>query len=50
VGQLLALFVILIVMGYWRRSPNFMRQANIANIVMVFLGLRRLARKTKNAN
>lgn len=39
VGQLLALFVILIVMGYWRRSPNFMRQATVANIIMVFLGL-----------
>jgi hypothetical protein len=39
VGQLLALFVILIVMGYWRRSTNFMRQGNIANIVMVVLGI-----------
>lgn len=38
VGQLLALFVILIVMGYWRRSPNFMHQASVANIIMVFLG------------
>ena len=39
VGQLLALFVILIVMGYWRRSPNFMRQASVANIIMAGLGL-----------
>jgi hypothetical protein len=39
VGQLLALFVILIVMGYWRARPNFMRQASVANIVMVFLGV-----------
>lgn len=39
VGQLMALFVILIVMGYWRKSPNFMRQASVANIVMVFLGV-----------
>ncbi|SNT36278.1 HupE/UreJ family protein [Antarctobacter heliothermus] len=39
VGQLLALFVILIVMGYWRRSLNFMRQASVANIIMVGLGL-----------
>jgi hypothetical protein len=39
VGQLLALFVILIVMGYWRRSPNFMGQASVANIIMVGLGL-----------
>lgn len=39
VGQLLALAVILIVMGYWRRSPNFMRQAAIANVVMMGLGI-----------
>ena len=39
VGQLLALFVILIVMGYWRRSPNFMRQASVANSIMVGLGV-----------
>ena len=39
VGQLLALFVILIVMGYWRRSPNFMNQATYANWIMVSLGI-----------
>ena len=39
VGQLLALSVILIVMGYWRRSSNFMRQATVANIIMAFLGV-----------
>jgi len=39
VGQLLALFVILIVMGYWRRSPNFMQQATYANWIMVALGI-----------
>src|SRR6056300_1201485 len=39
VGQLLALFVILIVMGYWRRSPNFMKQATYANWIMVGLGI-----------
>ena len=39
VGQLLALFVILIVMGYWRRSPNFMTQATYANWIMVALGI-----------
>ncbi len=39
VGQLLALFVILIVMGYWRRSPNFMQQATFANWIMVGLGI-----------
>lgn len=39
VGQLLALFVILIVMGYWRRSPTFMQQATYANWIMVGLGI-----------
>jgi len=39
VGQLLALFVILIVMGYWRRSPNFLSQATYANWIMVALGI-----------
>ncbi len=39
VGQLLALFVILIVMGYWRRSSNFMQQAIFANWIMVVLGI-----------
>ena len=39
VGQLLALAVILIVMGYWRRSANFMRQATVANVVMMGLGI-----------
>ncbi|MEX0284577.1 MAG: HupE/UreJ family protein [Paracoccaceae bacterium] len=38
-GQLTALFVILIVMGYWRHNPNFMRQATYANVVMVGLGI-----------
>jgi hypothetical protein len=39
IGQLLALAVILIVMGYWRRSPNFVRQATVANIIMIVLGV-----------
>ncbi|MDO9641291.1 MAG: HupE/UreJ family protein [Pseudotabrizicola sp.] len=39
VGQILALAVILIVMGYWRRSPNFMRQATTANLIMMVLGV-----------
>ena len=26
-------------MGYWRRSPNFMRQATVANIIMIVLGV-----------
>ncbi|WP_253279945.1 HupE/UreJ family protein [Phaeobacter sp. 11ANDIMAR09] len=38
IGQVLALGVILIVMGYWRRSPAFLRQAYIANVVMMTLG------------
>jgi hypothetical protein len=39
VGQILALFVILIVMGYWRRSPKFMQHATYANWIMVVLGV-----------
>lgn len=39
IGQLLALAVILIVMGVWRRQPNFIRQATVANVVMIGLGL-----------
>lgn len=38
IGQILALFMILIGMGYWRRSPAFMRQAYTANVVMMTLG------------
>ncbi|MGR3624036.1 HupE/UreJ family protein [Pseudophaeobacter sp.] len=38
IGQVLALGVILIVMGYWRRSSAFWRQAYIANVVMMTLG------------
>jgi hypothetical protein len=37
-GQIMALAVILIVMGYWRRSPSFFRQAYTANVVMMTLG------------
>lgn len=37
-GQIMALAVILIVMGYWRRSPAFLRQAYTANVVMMSLG------------
>lgn len=39
VGQILALFTILIVMGYWRRSERFMSQAVVANVIMVGLGI-----------
>lgn len=38
VGQLLALAVILIVMGFWRRTAGFWRQAYTANVVMMSLG------------
>lgn len=38
IGQLLALAVILIVMGYWRKTAGFFRQAYSANVVMMFLG------------
>ncbi|MCV6588896.1 MAG: HupE/UreJ family protein [Marinobacterium sp.] len=37
-GQLLALSLILIVMGYWRHTHGFMRQACAANVVMMSLG------------
>jgi len=37
-GQILALALILIVMGYWRKSSNFFRQAYTANVVMMSLG------------
>lgn len=37
-GQLLALGVILIVMGYWRKSPNFFRQAYSVNVIMMSMG------------
>jgi hypothetical protein len=38
IGQILALAVILIVMGYWRKSQGFFRQAYTANVVMMSLG------------
>jgi hypothetical protein len=38
VGQLLALGAILIVMGFWRRSPSFLRHAYTANVVMMTAG------------
>lgn len=38
IGQILALAVILIVMGFWRKSPAFFRQAYTANVVMMSLG------------
>lgn len=38
IGQIMAFAVILIVMGYWRRSPAFLRQAYTANVIMMTLG------------
>jgi len=37
-GQLLALAAILIAMGYWRRSPSFLRHAYTANVAMMAAG------------
>ena len=38
VGQLLALGAILIVMGYWRRTPSFLKHAYTANVAMMTAG------------
>lgn len=38
IGQILALAVILIVMGYWRKTIGFFRHAYTANVVMMSLG------------
>lgn len=38
IGQILALAVILIAMGWWRRSPRFLTQAYTANVVMMSMG------------
>ena len=38
IGQILALAVILIIMGFWRRSSRFMRQAYSATVIMMSLG------------
>lgn len=38
IGQLLALSAILIVMGFWRRTPGFWRHAYSANAVMMCFG------------
>ena len=38
IGQLLALSAILIVMGFWRRTPSFMRHAFAANVVLMTAG------------
>jgi hypothetical protein len=38
IGQLLALFGILILMGFWRRTDDFFRHAYTANVVMMSAG------------
>ncbi len=38
IGQILALAVILIVMGYWRKTSKFFSQAYTANVVIMSLG------------
>ncbi len=38
IGQILALTVILIVMGFWRKTPVFFQQAYTANVVVMSLG------------
>ena len=38
IGQLLALFTILILMGYWRKQSNFFKQAYTANVAMMSAG------------
>lgn len=37
-GQLLALWAALIVMGFWRRTPGFLRHAYTANVLMMTAG------------
>lgn len=38
VGQLIALFAILLVMNHWRRTASFARQAYAVNVVMMTIG------------
>ena len=38
IGQLLALGAILIVVGFWRRTPSFMRHAFAANVLLMTAG------------
>ena len=38
IGQILALAMILIVMGFWRRSEYFMRQSYSVNVIIMSLG------------
>ena len=38
IGQLLALGAILVLMGWWRRHPSFLRHAYTANVIMMGAG------------
>ncbi len=38
IGQILALFAILIAMGYWRRTESFLRHAYTTNVAMMSAG------------
>jgi len=38
IGQLLALFAILIVMSHWRRKPSFWKHAYTINVAMMVAG------------
>ena len=38
IGQLIALAMILIVMGYWRKTASFWKHAYTANVVMMSAG------------
>ncbi len=38
IGQILALSLILILMGYWRRHPGFFRHACLANVALMSAG------------
>lgn len=39
IGQMMALAMILIAMGYWRRTPSFRQHAYTGNVVLLTLGL-----------
>ena len=39
IGQIVALAIILIIMGYLRRAKDFVQYAYAANIIMIFLGI-----------
>ena len=38
IGQIIALAMIMIAMGYWRKTESFWKHAYTANVVMMSLG------------